>query len=137
MARLTLGGFLGRFLASLVLVLATYNPTGLSFVSWSGANFPHVQPIQAVVGLILLAVWIFFAHATWRSLGTLGVSLGLAFFAAVIWVISSWGWLDSSDHTALIWVALFFIACMLTLGLCWGLIRARVSGQAVIEEVDR
>jgi hypothetical protein len=132
-----MGGFLARLLASLVLVLATYNPTGFSFVSWTAGNFPHIQPIQAVVGLILLAVWIFFAHATWRSLGTLGVALGLAFFAAVIWLISSWGWLNSSSHAALIWIALFFIACMLTLGLCWGLIRARVSGQAVIEEVDR
>jgi hypothetical protein len=109
----------------------------LSFVSWVAGNFPHIQPIQAVVGLVLLAVWIFFAHATWRSLGTLGVALGLAFFAAVIWLISSWGWLNSSSHAALIWIALFFIACMLTIGLCWGLIRARVSGQAVIEEVDR
>lgn len=128
---------LGRFCASLLLVLATYNPTGLSFVSWIGANFPHIQPLQAVVGLILLAVWIFFAHATWRSLGTLGVSLGLAFFAAIIWLISSWGWINNSSHTALIWIALFFIACMLTLGLSWGLIRVRVSGQAVMEEVDR
>jgi hypothetical protein len=137
MGRLTTGGFLARFLASLVLVLATYNPAGLSFVSWITGNFPQVQPIQAVVGLVLLAVWIFFAHATWRSLGTVGVAMGLAFFAAVIWLISSWGWLNSPSHAALIWVALFFIACMLTLGLCWGLIRVRVSGQAVIEEVDR
>ena len=132
-----MGGFLARLLASLVLVLATYNPTGFSFVSWIAGNFPHLEPIQAVVGLILLAAWIFFAHATWRSLGTLGVALGLAFLAAVIWLISSWGWLNSSSHTALILIALFFIACMLTVGLCWGLIRARVSGQAVIEEVDR
>lgn len=137
MGRLTIGGFLARLLASLVLVLATYNPSGLSFVSWIAGIFPHIQPIQAVVGLILLAIWIFFAHATWRSLGTLGVAMGLAFFAAVIWLIGSWGWLNSSSHTALIWIALFFIACLLTVGLCWGLVRVRVSGQAVIEEVDR
>jgi len=37
----------------------------------------------------------------------------------------------------MIWVVLIFIACMLTLGLCWTLIRVRVSGQAVIEEVQR
>ena len=128
---------MGRFLASLALVLLTYNPTGLSFVSWVAANFPHVQPLQAVLGLVLLAVWIFFAHATWRSLGTLGVALGLAFFAAIIWLISSWGWLNTSSHLAMIWVALFFIACMLTVGLCWALIRVRVSGQAVVEEVQR
>jgi len=137
MGRLTMGGLLGRFLASLALVLATYNPSGVSFVSWLAGNFPHLQPLQAVVGLVLLAVWIFFIHATWRSLGTLGVALGLAFFAAVIWLISSWGWLNTSSHTAMIWVALFFIACMLTVGLCWALIRVRVSGQPVVEEVDR
>ena len=117
-------------------VFATYNPTGLSFLSWIAGNFPHVQPIQAVVGLVLLAVWIFFVHATWRSLGTLGVTLD-SHFAALIWLISSWGWLNTSSHTAMTWIALFFIACMLTLGLCWALIRVRVSGQAVIEEVDR
>jgi Family of unknown function (DUF6524) len=137
MGRLTMGGLLGRFLASLVLVLATYNPTGMSFVGWVAGNFPHIQPIQAVVGVVLLAVWIFFAHATWRSLGTLGVALGLAFFAAVIWLISSWGWLNTSSHSAMTWIALVFIACILTLGLCWALIRVRVSGQAVVEEVDR
>jgi hypothetical protein len=137
MGRLTMGGLLGRFLASLVLVLATYNPTGMSFVGWVAGNFPHIQPIQAVVGVVLLAVWIFFAHATWRSLGTLGVALGLAFFAAVIWLISSWGWLNTSSHSAMTWIALVFIPCILTLGLCWALIRVRVSGQAVVEEVDR
>jgi Family of unknown function (DUF6524) len=137
MGRLTMAGFMGRFLASLALVLATYNPTGFSYVSWVATNFPHVLPLQAVVGLVLLAVWIFFVHATWRSLGTLGVALGLAFFAAIIWLISSWGWLNTSSHLAMIWVALFFIACMLTVGLCWALIRVRVSGQAVVEEVQR
>jgi hypothetical protein len=137
MGRLTLGGVIGRFLASLVLVLATYNPSGYSYVSWAAAVFPNIQPIQAVVGLALLALWIFFVHATWRSLGTLGVSLGLAFFAAVIWLVSSWGWLKTSSHAAMAWAALFIIACMLTLGLCWALIRVRVSGQAVMEEVQR
>ena len=137
MSRLTLGGLIGRFMASLILVIATYNPTGFSYVGWVSGIFPHVQPIQAVVGVALLGLWIFFIHATWRSLGTLGVSLGLAFFAAVTWLVSSWGWLNNSSHSALTWLTLIIIACMLTLGLCWALIRVRVSGQAVVEEVQR
>jgi hypothetical protein len=32
---------------------------------------------------------------------------------------------------------LFVIAAMLTLGLSWALIRVRISGQAVVEEVKR
>jgi hypothetical protein len=137
MGRLTMSGLLGRFIASLLLVLATYNPSGLSFLSWVAGIFPHIQPVQAVIGLGLLGLWIFFLHATWRSLGALGVGLGLAFFAAVIWMVSSWGWFASPSHSALIWLVLLVVACMLTIGLCWGLIRARVSGQAVIEEVQR
>ncbi len=137
MRRISVGGVIGRFFASLVLVLATYNPSGYSFIGWVGSNFPQVRPLQAVIGIILLGVWIFFVHATWRALGTLGVALGLAFFAAVIWLLSSWGWMSMSNHAAVAWMVLLVIACMLTLGLCWALIRVRVSGQAVVEEVQR
>jgi hypothetical protein len=135
--RFNMGGLIGRFFASLVLVLATYNPSGYSFVGWVSGNFPRVQPLQAVIGVALLGLWTFFGHATWRSLGTLGVALGLAFFAAVIWLVTSWGWLSISNHGALAWTVLLIIACMLTLGLSWALIRVRVSGQAVVEEVQR
>lgn len=137
MGRLTLGGFGTRFLASLVLVFATYNPSGFSYLSWIGSHFPHIQPVQAVIGIGLLAIWIFFVHATWRSLGALGVCLGTAFFVAVVWLLSSWGWLGASSHDSLIWLALLIVSFMLTIGLCWGLIRVRVSGQAVVEEVQR
>jgi Family of unknown function (DUF6524) len=135
--RMSLGGVLGRFLASLALVVATYNPTGYSLVGWIGSGFPHVQPLQAVIGIVLLGFWLFFVHATWISLGTIGVVLGLAFFAAVIWLVTSWGWLSISDHGALTWVVLLVIACLLTLGVSWASIRRRVSGQAVVEEVRR
>ncbi len=137
MGRLTLGGFGARFLASLALVFATYNPSGYSYLGWIRSNFPHIQPAQAVIGIGLLAVWIFFVHATWRSLGALGVCLGTAFFTAVVWLLSSWGWLGATSHDSLIWLALLIVAFMLTIGICWGLIRVRVSGQAVVEEVQR
>jgi hypothetical protein len=29
------------------------------------------------------------------------------------------------------------LSCLFTLGLCWALIQARLSGQAVVEEVKR
>jgi hypothetical protein len=135
--RFSAGSLVGRFFASLALVIATYNPTGYSFIGWVSGNFPQVQPLQAVIGVALLGLWLFFLHATWRSLGTLGVALGVAFFAAVIWLVTSWGWLSLSNHGALAWVILLIVACMLTLGLCWALIRVRVSGQAVVEEVQR
>lgn len=136
MRNLSVGGVIGRFLASLLLVMATYNPSGFSFVHWIGGKFPHLEPLELVVGIVLFALWLFFVHATWRSLGTLGVALGVGFFAAVVWLFSSWGWVNVSNHHALVWVALLMLACLLTLGLCWALIQARVSGQAVVEETE-
>jgi hypothetical protein len=135
MRNLSIGGVFGRFLASLILVVATFNPSGYSFVGWIAGNFPHLEPLQLVVGIVLFALWLFFVHATWRSLGTLGVALGLAFFAAMVWLFTSWGWFSLSNHVAVIWVVLIMMACLLTLGLCWALVQARVSGQAVVEEV--
>ena len=137
MAQIGFGGLISRFLASLLLVLATYNPTGLSYVHWLAAVFPHVQPLQAVAGLALLAAWLFFVHSTWRSLGTLGLALGFAFFAALIWLLVSWGWLSLANRGAMTWVVLVIVACVLTVGLSWALVQAKVSGQAVVDEVDR
>ena len=137
MRNLTLGGVISRFFASLILVLATFNPTGYSFIHWIGGNFPHLAPLQAVVGIALVGLWLFFLHATWRSLGTVGVALGLAFFAAMIWLFTSWGWFSMSNHNAVTWAILCMMACLLTLGLCWALMQARISGQAVVEEARR
>jgi hypothetical protein len=137
MRNLGIGGVIGRFLASFILVAATYNPTGYSFIHWIARDCPHLGPLQVVVGIALLALWLFVLHATWRSLGTVGVALGLAFFAAMVWLFTSWGWFNPSNHNAVAWAALLVMACLLTLGLCWALIRARVSGQAVVEEVKR
>jgi hypothetical protein len=134
MQNLSFRGVVGRLLASLVLVMATFNPTGYSFVHWIAGNFPHLEPIQLVVGIALLGMWLFFLHATWRSLGTLGVALGLAFLAALVWLFASWGWFHSASHNALIWLALFMIACLLTFGLSWALIQRRISGQVVVED---
>jgi hypothetical protein len=137
MQRLKLGGVLLRFIASFALVASTYNPTGHSYVNWVAAVFPHVEPQQAVVGIGLLAVWIFFAGATWRSLGTVGIVIGLAFFAALVWLFTSQGWLSPANPSAMTWAGILIVACLLTIGLCWTLFQERVTGQIVVEDPRR
>ncbi len=136
-AQFGLGGIIGRFLAALALVAVTYNPTGRSFAHWIGATFPHIQPLQAVAGIALVGIWLFFVHATWRALGTLGVVLGLAFFAALIWLFVSWGWLSLANQGAMAWVGIVVVASLLTTGLCWALVQTKVSGQQVVDEISR
>lgn len=130
-------GFLLRWAAAIVLVLVTYNPTGHSFVHWIAASFPKLQPLQAVAGILLVGAWGFFAASTWRSLGSFGVIIGIAFFAALVWLFSSWGWFSLNDTGVVTWIALFMLSFLLALGLSWSHVRRRVAGQADVDEVER
>jgi hypothetical protein len=129
-------GFLLRLLAAIVLVLCTFNPTGYSYVHWVGTVFPHITPPQALVGIVLLVGWIIYLTATMRSIGVLGIILALAFFAAMIWLIASWGWVDPHNTTAMTWVVLLICAAILAVGISWSHIRRRLTGQADVDEIE-
>ena len=137
MPNISFVGVMGRFVASVALVAATYNPSGYSYAHWVAGSFPHLEPMQVLAGIALLAMWIFFVGATWRSLGALGVVLGIALLAAFVWVLISVGWLSLSNPSVVAWVAILVVACLLTVGLCWALIERRVTGQTIVEEVKR
>jgi hypothetical protein len=137
MEKLTWGGFMLRFVAACALVLVTFNPSGHSFVHWVGAAFPHLVPLQAVAGIALLIGWVIYLGATLRSLGAIGVLLVLAFLAALIWLLVSWGWIDIHNGSALTWVALLLVALVLAAGISWSSLRRRLTGQADVDEGPR
>ena len=85
--KLGFDGFLGRWVFALVLVLGTYNPTRFSYVTWMLDEETTFGPVVTIVGLILLIGWIFCVKTTFDALGWLGVTLGAALFAAVIWLL--------------------------------------------------
>jgi hypothetical protein len=137
MEQLTLRGFLLRLAAAAGLVALSYNPTGHSYVHWAAGTFPKLDPPQAIAGLCLIGAWGFFAHATWRSLGTAGIVLGTALGAAVVWLLASWGWLSLKDAGVISWVVLAMLAVLLAVGVSWSHIRRRITGQTDVDEVDR
>jgi len=134
MDRLTFGGFLIRLAAAVLLVVLTYNPTGYSYLHWVATAFPKVEPLQAIAGLLLLGGWAFFAHATWRSLGTFGVLLATALCAALVWLLVSWGWIRLDSGGVLGWIADVVLAVLLAIGVSWSLVERRVTGQVVVDE---
>jgi hypothetical protein len=129
-------GFALRFLGALALVLLTFNPTGYSFYHWFAQSLPHVSPASVVIGILLLVGWIVFLTATMRSIGLLGVGIALAFFAAVVWMVVSWGWLDPHNSTAMAWIVLVVFAIILAIGVSWSHMRRRLTGQTDVDEVD-
>jgi hypothetical protein len=134
MERLTFGGFCARFASSLLLVGLTWNPTATSYAHWIASTFPKFEPMQAVVGLILIGGWAFSVHATWRSLGQFGVLLGVAIFAAVVWLLASYQWIDLSHSTVVGWLAVLLLTSLMAVGLSWSLVQRRITGQVAVDE---
>jgi hypothetical protein len=134
MERLTFTGFCLRLACSLLLVGLTWNPTDTNYVHWVAATFPHLEPTQAVVGLILIGGWVFSVHATWRSLGQFGVLLGVAIFAAVVWLLASYDWINLSHDQVIGWLTVLLLGSLMAVGLSWSLVQRRITGQVAVDE---
>ncbi len=125
-----------RALFALVLVLLTFNPSGYSFVHMIENGFPKITPVEAVCGIVLIIGWFVFLSATLRAIGLAGMGLALALFAALIWLVISWGWLSLQDRDAILWIALVVLSLILAIGMSWSHLYQRWSGQATVDEVD-
>ncbi len=135
-----IGDFAIRLLFALALVLGTYNPSGKSYSHWLVNNFSEFTPLMALAGVSVLIGWAIFLNSTFRSLGTLGVVLGLAFFGCVVWVMIDSGIISTEGNNIVAWIILVLVA---------GLIHVElnalgneftihgISGQDMFKIVDR
>lgn len=136
MEKFTASKFGVRALFAVLLVALTFNPSGYSYVHMVAHGFPKITPIEAVCGIVLLIGWFVYLSATLRSIGLLGMLLALALFAALIWLVLSWGWVTLDDRNALMWIGLIVLALILAVGMSWSHLYQRWSGQATVDETD-
>ncbi len=129
------GEFTVRLLASLLMVLATWNPGGWSFVHWiSGA--PSLGSVHAFTGVVLLIGWVILLRATLNSLGLLGLALGAMLLAAGVWLLFDLGVLHQSSSSLFGWIAIVCVALLLALGLSWSHLWRRLTGQVDTDDFD-
>ena len=130
------GSFFARWIFAVALVFGTYNPSDYSYVNWVLGNDAEFGPVMALVGVALLIAWIVFLRATLLSLGILGIALGAALFACVIWLLIDVGLLSVDSTSALTWVILLIISFILSVGMSWSHIRRRLTGQFDVDEKE-
>ena len=130
--------FLWRFIASLILVLITYNPTDFSFVGWVNyaREMGSLGPEHFVVGVALLIGWVILLAATSRSLGAFGLILGGALLGGIVWLLIDVGLLSMSSLTSATWVSLVCVALLLAVGLSWSHVWRRLTGQFEVDDGD-
>lgn len=136
--KFTLTNYLIRLGAALVLVFATYNPTGWSYFHWAKRallDWSSVEPLLVLGAILLIIGWAIFLRATMRSLGPFGLALAIAFFAVLIWILITW-FPGLTNNTALIYLLLIGLGGVLSMGLSWSHIRRRMTGQLDVDEAD-
>ena len=133
---LTFSGFSLRFVAALVLVLATYNPTRYSVFAWirEALAASEIGAAHFFVVVLLVIGWTVYLVASFRSLGTLGMVLGALFFAALIWLLTDFGLLAADSLTSLTWIILVCLAALLTIGVSGSHLWRRLTGQLEVDD---
>ena len=127
-------GFAFRWLAAFALLAATYNPTEMSYVRWATKNWNEQLPLAVFIGLVLLIAYVLFLTAVLRGIGTVGVFLIVAVLAALVWVLYDFGWLSLENPTANTWIALIMLSIVLAVGMYWGILWRRMSGQLEVDD---
>lgn len=138
--RFTLQSFLLRLLFALVLVYASYNPSGYSFFHWTKEAFfgdaLAISPPFAMSAVVLLIGWTVYLRATLLALGGLGLGLAIAFFAILIWWLVDLGLIGLDSIAVITYLVLFILAAVLAIGMSWSHLRRRMSGQIDVDDIE-
>lgn len=127
-------GFMMRWAFAFLLVAATFNPTQMNYVHWAGQNYETQTPLVVFCGLVLLAGYVVYLRATFRSIGRWGMLLVAALFASLLWVLYDNHLLNVENADMNIWMGLLALSLVLGTGLSWSIFRRALSGQ--IDDTD-
>ncbi len=118
-----------RMLAVLLLVAASYNPSGYSWYHWVEQTGSDYWIAKLFTMFVLISGYIVCINATIRSLGLLfGIPLMLVLLTFG-WLASDRGWIDLSDSLQRILAIQGGIVLFLGTGTCFSIIRYRLAGQ--------
>ena len=129
-------GFLLRLMFAIVLILGTYNPSGVSFYHWVTNGFETNMALKALLSVVLLIGYVICIRATFRSIGVAGVALVAALLGAIAWVLFDYGVLSVENPGLLQWLSLLGLGLILGIGLSWSHIRRKLSGQLDTDDVN-
>lgn len=128
--------FMMRWLLALILVFATYNPSGYSWYHWLQGAENKIDPMIALAAVVLIIGWVIYLRATIRSLGLIGTLLAVALFGSLVWVLIDYRFISLDNTTLLTYIVLIILSAVMGIGLSWSHIRRRLSGQLDVDDRD-
>ena len=132
------GSFIVRLVFALILVFASFNPSGYSFFHWlkTAIETGTFEPLMAFSAIVLLIGWIVYIRATITSLGFAGLLLAFAFFGTLLWMTIDWGIVPADSIEVITYIVLSLLSMVLAIGMSWSHVRRRMSGQVDVNDTD-
>lgn len=128
-------GIIVRWLISMFIVFATFNPSGYSYIHWVMDGTGEPWSLKILAGLLLGSIVATFFLATVRSLGLRGILATAGLLIAATWTMIDFGLLSNLSNGAYVTVALVAVASILALGVSWSNLTLRVTGQVDSNDV--
>ncbi len=122
-------GVVVRVVLAILLVLATFNPSGHSFYHWLATPPLSFDATKAFLGVALLVAWVVCLRTAYSALGNLGVVLGCLLLGTFVWLLFDLKLLHDNGGDLMVWLGLIIFGGVIGFGLSWSLIRARATGQ--------
>lgn len=125
-------GIVTRTLSCFLLVFATWNPAGYSYIDWLFTADGSYWSAKAVAGTFLVGAYIIYLRVTWLALGVAGTA---AMWAVVLTGYLAMRRLGLVDPDAPFWsgyVILIVSALTLSVGICWAHVKRRITGQSQV-----
>jgi hypothetical protein len=128
-------GIIVRWLMSMFVVFAIFNPSGYSYVHWVLRDADQPWSLKVLAGLLLGSLATTFLLATIRALGLRGIVAATGLLAAATWAMIDLGLFRNLSLSAYLTIVLTVIASILALGLSWSNLTLRVTGQVDSNDV--
>ena len=116
--------FLQQFSQMLLLVCATYNPTGWCYLVWIDNQPDLPASVVLVFGAVLVACYIYSFRAAIASLGMWNLVFLFVFLWGVLWMLADLHLIQFTSHeVGLQWAAIFILSLTLAVGKEWPKLR--------------
>ncbi len=124
------------FVYSALLVLGTYNPSGISIWHWlsQAADWGSMWPVYVVVGLVLIGLWLLFLTSIRKSMSIGGISL-IVMIVGLLCYLPVHFQAMNVNQSSITWLALCGLIVVVGFGGSFSRIRFHLFGQRSVDTV--
>ncbi|PON19474.1 hypothetical protein C2W62_02610 [Candidatus Entotheonella serta] len=127
---------LALFVYSALLVLGTYNPSGVSVWHWlsQATDWGSMWPVYVVVALLLVGLWLLFLTSIRKSMSIPGICLIVVIVGLLCYLPVHFQTMDV-NQSSITWLALAGLIVVVGFGGSFARIRFQLFGQRSVDTV--